>query len=215
MRRLDILNIMQQSSKFLLNDFLKYLDPIYKELGIFSGSKDTEEAIREIMNRFYSNLFSLQNHLITKDSLSSTLIQRYNNELVVDFYYVIDPSGEKDKIKNFFNHKITDREWSKIDKSEKRKFIPPWVVSQEDYKNVYRKLSNLAHPNIISLQLNRRGTDYEFIIIKDAICLCIFEICICLNDLRFRELFPSLDWANLYFKTLEFKNRAGTLLFSK
>lgn len=206
---------MQQNVNILLNDFLKYLSPIYKGFGVFTGNKDVEEAIREIMNRFYSNLVSLENHLITKDSLSSTLIQRYNNELVLDFYYVIDPSGEKDKIKNFFNHKITDRDWSKIDKSEKRKFLPRWVISQDDYKNVYRKLSNLAHPNIISLQLNRRGNEYEFIIIKEAICLCIFEVALCLNDMRFRELFPDIDWTNLYSKTLEFQNRASMILFKE
>lgn len=211
------MNPTQQSSKELLDDFLEYLNPIYKELGVFSGKKDTKEAIREIMNRFYSNLVSLQNHLLTKDSLSSTLVQRYNNELVVDFYYLIDPSGEENKIENFFNHDFSQREWSKIKdaKAEKRKFIPPWVISQEGYKNFYKRLSNLAHPNILSLQLNRKGNEYEFIVIKDAICLCVFEISLCLNDLRFRELFPNIDWANLYFRTLEFQNRASALLLRK
>lgn len=204
-----------QQSRELLDNFLNHLNGFYKELGVFSDEKNKEQALLEIMNRFYSNLICLQNHLLAKDSLSATLIQRYNNELTVDFYYILDPGGEKDKIKNFFNHKIVEREWSKIDKAEKRKFVPPWVMGQDTYKEHFKILSNLAHPNIISLRLNRRGVESEFSTIKDAICLCIFEISLCLNDKRFQEFFSGIDWPNLYFKTLEFKNQAGVLLSEK
>jgi len=199
----------------LLEEYLAYHEVFYKKFGIFTGEKKSDEIAKEMVNRFYSNLVSLGNYLITKDSLGATLIQRYNHELVIDFYYLLNPGGEKDKVEKFFNYnsKSTHREWSSLKKKEKEKFIPPWVADSKGLTSVYRKLSDMAHPNIMSIQLNRKGPEYEYLMIKDSICFCIFEICLCFEHVPFKELFPNIDWQSYYDVNLKFKNKASYLLF--
>ena len=187
---------MGSESKKLLKDFIEHLDTFYKDLGVFDTSQERQDVAREICNRFYSNLVSLENHLLLKDSLSSALIQRYNHELVVDFYYLLDPSDKEDKIKRFFNHSHDSaaREWSTLPSKEKRAFVPPWVADDKGLVLIYKTLSNMAHPNIISIRLNRRGQEFEFKIIKGAIILCVIEISACINHKVFRDLFPNINW---------------------
>jgi ribosomal protein L15E len=93
---------LQEEYKELLIDYLSYNEIFYKKFGVFTGKKNSKELAKEIINRFYSNLVSLGNYLLTKDSLGATLIQRYNHELVIDFYYLLNPGGEKDKVEKFF-----------------------------------------------------------------------------------------------------------------
>lgn len=207
---------LQEEYKELLIDYLSYNEIFYKKFGVFTGKKNSKELAKEIINRFYSNLVSLGNYLLTKDSLGATLIQRYNHELVIDFYYLLNPGGEKDKVEKFFNYdsKSIHREWSSFKKKQKEDFVPPWVADRRGLTSVYRKLSDMAHPNIMSIQLNRKGTEYEYIIIKDAICFCIFEICLCFEHAPFKELFPDIDWQSNYDVNLKFKEKAARLLLS-
>jgi hypothetical protein len=135
---------------------------------------------------------------------------------MIDFYYLIDLSGEENKIQNFFSHTNKKRQWSSYGTPEKKKFLPPHIMSQETTEPLYRKLSNMAHPNIISLTLNLIKETYRDEIIKEAISLCLVMITGCLNDQRFREMFYQYDedcqQNSPYFETLEFQNRAIKLL---
>ena len=70
----------------------------------------------------------------------------------------------------------------------------------------------MAHPNIVSLRLNRRGREFEFKIIKGAIVLVIYEICACLNDRRFRSLFNEIDWREIDYKNNVFQNRVHQMM---
>lgn len=206
---------LQEEYKELLIDYLSYNEIFYKNFGVFTNEKNSTELAKEIASRFYNNLVCLGNYLLTKDSLGATLIQRYNHELVIDFYYLLNPGGEKDKVEKFFNYnsKSTSRGWSSVQKKEKEKFIPPWVADGKGLTAIYRKLCDMAHPNIMSIQLNRKGPEYEYLMIKDSICFCIFEICLCFEHAPFKELFPSIDWYSNYDINLNFKDKAAHLLF--
>lgn len=211
---------MTDSYENLLREFLIHLKSEIEEFGTFVNitTSDQNGSIRLIVWRFYDNLISLQNTLNTKDALVSALIQRYNYELMVDFYYLIDPSGEDDKIEKFLSYKTSDsrRSWSDYDKRKKEEFLPPWIMDQKTTKPLYRKLSDMVHSNIISITLNTKGEDYTNEIIKQSISLCIVMITGCLNDQRFREMFYKYDkngeQNSPYFETLEFQNRAINLL---
>lgn len=205
---------MGNKSKKLLKDFIEHLDTFYKDLGVFGTTQERQDVAREICNRFYSNLVSLENHLLLKDSLSAALIQRYNHELVVDFYYLLDPSDKENKTEKFFNHSHDSvaREWSTLPSKEKRAFVPPWVADDKGLVSIYKILSNMAHPNIISIRLNRRGKESEYKIIKGAITLCIVEISSCINHKIFRDLFPNISWISVLERNQILHSRAVSFL---
>ncbi len=200
----------------LIRDYLIYSENFYKEFGVFTGEKNSKEVAKEIINRFYNNLVCLENYSITKDSLGATLMQRYNHELFIDFYYLLNPGGEQNKVAKFFNYNnlSKNRSWSSFNNEQKRKFIPPWVADNKGLGSVYRKLSDMAHPNIMSIQLNRKGPKYEYLMIKDSICFCIYEICTCFEHNPFQELFPEIDWIFHFDINREFKFKASHLLLN-
>jgi hypothetical protein len=140
---------LQEEYKELLIDYLSYNEIFYKKFGVFTGKKNSKELAKEIINRFYSNLVSLGNYLLTKDSLGATLIQRYNHELVIDFYYLLNPGGEKDKVEKFFNYdsKSIHREWSSFKKKQKEDFVPPWVADRRGYKFEAKEEFAILHHN--------------------------------------------------------------------
>ena len=203
--------------KRLLRDYIKHLDGFYKDLGVFGVAQDRQDVAREICNRFYSNLVSLENHLCLKDSLSAALIQRYNHELAVDFYYLLDPSDREEKIRRFFGYSndSNSREWSTLPLKEKRTSVPSSVASGNDLSSLYKTLSNMAHSNIVSIRLNRLGKDFEFNIIKGAIMLCIIEISNCIDYKVFRDLFPNVDWVTVLEKNRMFQSRITILLLTR
>jgi hypothetical protein len=184
----------------ILKDFINHLQTFYKDLGVFDSIENKKTVAREICNRFFSNLICLENHLHLKDSLSSALIQRYNHELSLDFYYLLDEKDTEDKLNKFFNYNYSskNREWSILKNDNKRDFVPPWVADKEALVKLYKTLSRMAHPNILSIQLNRKGDEFEYRIIQGAITLCILDISSCLNHKPFRDLFPNIEWGKIF-----------------
>jgi hypothetical protein len=204
---------MSDNETQILKDFLLHLDSFYKDLGLFTGEKNKAEFAREILTRFYSNLVCLENHLHLKDSLSSALIQRYNHELTLDFYYMLDPWDDEGKLQKFFNYTnlSRDQKWSLDETKVKRTFIPQLTGDNSTFTALYKTLSNMAHSNIISIQLNRRGEEFEFRIIKGAILLCVVDISACLNHKPLRDLFPNINWEPVIVKNVDFQERAKSL----
>lgn len=208
--------MIADSHEKLIQDFIFILEKEIEKFGTSTQRSEQKDAIMLIVQGFHCILGSLKNALSENDALVASLLQRYNYELMIDFYYLIDPSGERQKIQNFFSHTINDRQWSSCSKPEKEKYLPPWIVSQESTKQLYKKLSNLAHPNIISLRLNTKAKTYKDEITKEAISLCIVMISGCLNDQRFRKMYYQYGEEGQenspYFEILKFQNRAISLL---
>ncbi len=180
-------------------DFLPEVHALFNSFGVFDTSTDELAVAREFANRFYSNIISLQNQLITKDSLASVLIHRYNHEMFLDFFYIFSSNDVVDRVDEFLNYKQVlnkkpeTQSWrrSAVKISEARMYVPPWISDQVSLKKVYKTFSKMSHPNIISMQHNRKGEEYEYWVISDSIALSIFEIIQCFSYDPFMEMIAS------------------------
>ena len=205
----------------ILSDFINYLGLFLKTLGEFDESNDVSQLSREFLNKFYCNLISIENHLNCKDSTSAALLQRYNHELFVDFFYIFGDLENKDsKIEKFFNYKklstkFENRSWCDELIGDKRKFIPPSVGDEQKLKETYKKLSDMAHSNIVSMGLNRKGNDYEYKIINLAIVLIIVDITNCLLFKPFRDWFSKIFDQRRFLEIKEFQNDSISLFKDK
>src|SRR3989344_8342985 len=211
-------------SKKLLSDLMVELRPFLSLFGVFSGKEDEMELAREFANKFFSSLISLENHLLAKDAISASLLQRYSHEMFLDFFYVFGSSSIKEKVEEFFSYEKrlktqpnlqTWRNKDTLKKEELRKFIPPWVAGEESMKTIYKRLSDMAHPNIVSMRLNRRGAEFEYIIIINAISLVVLNITECFLYKPFWELVyddKKFDIINFGHKMRKFQTIAWKLL---
>jgi len=172
----------------LCSDFLLEAHALFNSLGVFDTSTDELAVGREFANRFYSNIVSLQNQLITKDSLASVLIHRYNHEMFLDFFYIFSSNHKKRLLEN-----PTLQSWrgSGTKVKDVRNHVPSWISDQNSLMKIYKTFSDMSHPNIISMQHNRKGQEYEFWVISDCIALSIFEIIQCFSYEPFIELITS------------------------
>ena len=210
---------MNQDIDRLIRSFREAVVPLCTALGDFTQEENAKQLARDFVSRFLSNVASLANLVQTRDSLNATLLQRYNHELLTDFYYLFSPDGEEDKIQRFFSF-ITRtrtenaREWSTFQRRDKLPFIPPWIISPETNPALYKALSNLAHPNIISIRLNRRGERYTISVIEDSIVFTILQISNCFMHHTFLELVDdrSLDKNTFTEEMRDIGREAGRLL---
>ena len=204
----------------LIKDFQEVLVPLMKIFGVSTNNRDLKQFVWEFFNRFYSNLVSLENCLILKDSLSTTLIQRYNHEMLLSFFFVVaSPEAEK-RVLDYFSYEEDlknnpgKRTWSTEDKKELRNHVPPWNAREPALSLFYKQLSDLAHPNCISMRLNRRGVKYEYIIMQSAVAMSIFEICNCILYKPFRDIFEkeNFDFTKCCLTIRNFQSRCYSLL---
>jgi hypothetical protein len=182
----------------LIDDYLNEFHKICSSAGVFTGNHDEDELIREFLNRFNANIVSLQNSLNLKDSIHATLLQRYNFELIVDFFYIFRSNDKVSEIDRFFTFerrsmKEKQREWSSIKMKDKKKSLPDLQNLDEHY----RILSTLAHSNIMSMRVNRRSVDFEYKNILGALGLALTGINICLSEKNIEDKFVHVNFKQI------------------
>ena len=210
--------------KVVLSNFIAHLDRYIKliEQGAAStinipNDLDLKQIFRIFLKRFRTNIYTLM--VLEKDPLLFTLLQRYNHEMLLDFYFLSDPTDQAKKITQFatYSGKLSLQKWGNYQTSDKRPSVPPWVGDKESFRKVYKWLSNLAHPNILSITLGvlDDGGQRKNRIMTEATALCIFEISICLDCKGFRDIFGLNGiQEDLYLANLGFQNTAGAMLIS-
>ncbi len=224
---------MEINHQKILKDFISHLDKYIALLEKGSSSTidipddlDVKQIYRIFLRRFRSNLYAL---LSLEDPLIFALLQRYNHEMLLDFYFLCSDKDEEKRAKNFkkfssfpkeIPEEIKSKKWKKwggYDTSYKEIFMPPWTGSQDSFENIYKHLSNLAHSNILSITLNVLDNDAKRSrkVITEAIFLCIFEIATCLDYYGFRIILGPNDLNDdLYSANLDFQHQAGLMLIS-
>jgi hypothetical protein len=193
------------------DEYSKELAKLLKQIGSFTGEPSRPELIREFFNRLHSSVVSLQNALLAKDALHAALVQRYNFELITDFFYLLSPGGEEDKMEKFFNfpersNNEKEREWSNYSQKEKRAFLP-----LEGLDKHYKILSTVAHPNLLSIQVSRRGEEHEYFVISGAILSAMTGINVCLTHESFIEEFSNIDLISSLDNLMEITSRASAI----
>lgn len=205
----------------LLSEFIEELKSFSLLLGVFNDEKDELAIARVFASRFFANLISLQRHFDSMDTLSATLIQRYNHEMLRDFFYIFGSPNSSEKVLEFFSYQErlaknpTLRQWQNIKEGKNIKdFLPPWVTDKKTANEIYKTLSNLAHPNMISMRLHRGVERYQDIVIENAITLVINDISTCFIYEPFRKLvFGNKNSADFFEKMRQFQTRASNILF--
>ncbi len=207
----------------ILKDFISHLDKYITLIEEGSSSTinipddlDVKQIYRIFLRRFRSNLYAL---LSLEDPLIFALLQRYNHEMLLNFYFLSDPTDQANKITQFatYSGKSSLQKWGNHKTSDKRPSVPPWIGDKESFKKVYKWLSNLAHPNILSITLGflNDGDQRNNRIMTEATALCIFEISICLDCKGFRDIFGLNGiQEDLYLANLDFQNTAAAMLIS-
>jgi hypothetical protein len=206
----------------LLQDFIKEMDSFLKSLGDMSLTEDQIGLAHWFLSCFRANLISIENHWGSNDTLSATLIQRFNHEMLRDFFYVFGSPNPDEKVNEFFSFPQTQtenphvREWRVMPSGKKpHDFIPPWISNEKTTKDVWRTVSNLAHPNIVSMRLHRGTQESKDYVMENATSLMVNDIAECLLYKPFRDLIFDTDasTANFCDKIRTFKNRASEVLF--
>lgn len=202
----------------LLSDFIDDIKPFLESLGKFNEDVNEITIVQEFSSQFYANLISLENSLNLRDTLAVTLIQRYNHEMLRDFFYIFSSDSILEKAKEFYSYKDrisinpTLREWKKT--SFNNKIIPPWISDEKTTKIIYKHLSDLAHPNMLSMRLHRGTERSQNIVIENAISLIINDIVACFSYKPFRDLAfgKNYNTTDFFTKMNEFHIRAFSIL---
>lgn len=220
---------MKINHQKILKDFISHLDKYIALLEEGSSSTinipddlDVKQIYRIFLRRFRSNLYAL---LSLEDPLIFALLERYNHEMLLDFYFLFSDEDEKiraNKIRKFslFPKEIDSKKfkkWGGYDVAFKGQKMPPWTGNKKSFEKIYTRLSNLAHSNILSITLNVLDNDGKRNrkVITEAISLCIFEIATCLDCYGFRILLGPNDLNDdLYSANLDFQHQAGLMLTS-
>jgi len=204
----------------LLTDFINEIKPFLDSLGVFNEERDELAVARSFGSRFYVNLLAIKKHLELMDTLSATLIQRYNHEMLRDFFYIFGSPVSSAKAEEFFSYQDrltknpTLRGWKNIPKGKDIKdFIPPWVSDGKTSQKIYKYLSNLAHPNMISMRLHRGVETSQDYVIENAITLIVNDIATCFIFKPFRDaVFKDTNTEDFFFKMRDFQIRAANIL---
>ena len=205
------------SAQNLISEFKPEVEHILSILGKFTGAHDEKEAAREFCNRFYANLLSMEKNLETDDPLLCTLVQRYNHEMMLRFFYIFASKNSSEKAEEFFSYEEKLRKQPDLQRWESdtglKKFVPPWTAPKEILTKIYKKLSDLAHPNTISMRLIRRTQKSQRNVTKDAASLIVFEITTCFLYKPFRDLiFGEVDTVEFCSKMREFQAKCTDLI---
>ena len=205
----------------LLQDFIKEVDSLLTSLGDISLTEDQIGTAHWFLSCFRANLISIENHWGSNDTLSAMLVQRFNHEMLRDFFYIFGSQNPAEKAEEFFSFpkRQTEnehvREWKVMPKGKKiHDFIPPWVSNEKTTKDIYRITSNLAHPNILSMRLHRGTQESKDYLMENAASFMVNDIAECLLHKPFRDLIfgDTTDTVEFCGKIRSFKDRSFEII---
>jgi len=165
-----------------LQDKIIFLNRIIKpgfNFGTVSKKNNPKEYFVAVaLNKIYSVNVSIENVLLANDVFLSVYLYRYAYELYIKILYIFSGLSDQEilfRLNNFFENKdLKIKEYLK-------KINNDFVSMPPNFKNnhfkKYRKMSQIIHPNIDSINIHLHTTpDEQFEFLVSAIKLTLWHI---------------------------------------
>jgi len=168
----------------VLSTFLQYkassineaIKPVFNFKEIDKNTKPKEYFAMAVLNKIYSLDVSLENIILTNDVFLCNYFYRYVYELYIKVLYIFSASNEEEtiaRLNNFFSGNMPGI--FDCQKMINDQFIPPQF--KEKHKQKYKTLSDIAHPNIQSLNIHLdTNPDQQFEFLNPTASLSVWHI---------------------------------------
>lgn len=169
----NVLSFLLQGKVSSINKLIK---PIFNFEKIDKNINPKEYFAMIILNKIYSLNISLENIILTNDVFLCNYFYRYIYELYIKVLFIFSVSSEEEiitRVNKFFIDNIPSI--FDCQKMINNQLIPPQF--KEKHKERYKILSNIAHPNIESINIHLNiNSDQQFKFLEPTANLSIWHI---------------------------------------
>ena len=162
---------LRDKTMFLIKELNLLLEKGFDFKEVKKEENSGDFYIVSVLNKVYSLNVSLENSLMCNDVHLSVYLFRYFYELYIKSSYVFSKSELLEKrLNQFFNNTNWSLESLVVDLEKTTK--KPHLI--EGYKEKYKKMSRMAHPNIDSFNLHLDSTDdeiFDFVFLNIAFAI--------------------------------------------